>query len=161
MIDIPAEIRILVSIQRGSVYYFEDDQLSSEEPHYFIVLNENPRSEDFLILLVASSQVVKRTRIANLLGFPPETLVVITPTECPLFTKETIIDCNSTFERTARSLIEKLEQGKLKVCTEILPSEIVDRLIAGVLASTQVSANIQGMLFSLVTTQSESTETIA
>lgn len=155
MVDIPAEIRILVSIQRGSVYYFEDDQLSSEEPHYFIVLNENPRNGDLLILLVASSQVAKRTRIANLLGFPPETLVVITPTECPLFTKETIIDCNSTFEKTTRSLIEKLEAGKLKVCTEILPLEIVDRLIAGVLASTQVSTNIQEILSPVVLPQNE------
>jgi hypothetical protein len=146
MVDIPAEIRILVAIQRGSVYYFEEEMLSSEEPHYFIVLNENPRTEDFLVLLVASSQVEKRTRIANRLGFPSETLVKITPSECSLFSKDTIIDCNSTFEKTTESLIEKLETGKLKVCTEVLPPEIVEQLVAGVRASTQVSADIQEML---------------
>lgn len=146
MVDIPAEIRILAAIQRGSVYYFEEEKLTSDEPHYFVVLNENPRTEDFLVLLVASSQVDKRTRIAKQLGFPPETIVVVRPTECPLFSKDTVIDCNSTFERTTESLIEKLESGTLKVCTEVLAPEIIDNLIVGVLASSQVSANIQKML---------------
>ena len=146
MVDIPAKVRILAAIQRGSVYYFEEEQLSSEEPHYFVVLNENPRTEDFLVLLVASSQVAKRIRIAKHLGFPPETIVVVTPTECPLFSKDTVNDCNSTIERTTESLIEKLESGTLRVCTEMLASEIVDNLIVGVLASSQVSANIQEML---------------
>ena len=97
-------------------------------------------------MLVASSQVTKRTRIAKHLGFPSETLVFVTPAECSLFNRDTVIDCNSVFEKTAELLIEKLEIGKLKVCTEVLSPKIVDKLIIGILASTQVSADIQAML---------------
>ena len=58
--NIPAKVRILAEIQNGSVYYFEEEKLSSTEPHYFVVLNRNPRNEEFLILVCASSQIMKR-----------------------------------------------------------------------------------------------------
>ncbi|OGG36768.1 hypothetical protein A2110_00995 [Candidatus Jorgensenbacteria bacterium GWA1_54_12] len=144
--EIPASVRILATIQTGSVFYFEEEQLSSTEPHYFIVLNKDPRTEEFVILLCASSQIEKRQRIAQSLGFPPKTLVVITTKEYPLFTKETVVDCNKAFEKTTQSLVEKLENRKFRVCTEVMPTKIVEKLIAGVLASTQVSAQVQGML---------------
>ena len=144
--EISARIRILAGIHTGSVYYFEEEQLSSPEPHYFVVLNKNPRTEEILILVCASSQVEKRRQMAQILGFSPETLVVISPSEYTLFTKETVIDCNRAFERTAQSLIDKLEQGKLKVCTELMPKDIVRRLVCGILASTQIAEDVQKML---------------
>jgi len=133
--DIPACIQILASIRTGSVYYFEEESFPSREPHYFIVLNKNPRTDSLLILVCASSQVEKRKEIAKRLGFSPETLVVISPSDFSLFKKQTIIDCNRALEKTSQSLIEKLEQGKLKICTELVPSSIVEKLIKGVLAA--------------------------
>lgn len=144
--EISARLRILGSIQTGSVYYFEEEQLSSDEPHYFVVLNRSPRTEDFLMLVCASSKVEKRVAIAERLGFPKETLVFLTPLECKLFSKDTVIDCNSVFEKTAQSIIEKLEQKKLKVCTESLPEDLIPKLIAGVLASPQISEKVKRML---------------
>ena len=144
--DISARVRILASIKTGSVYYFEEEKLSSTEPHYFIVLNKNPRTEEILILVCASSQVEKRQQIAQKLGFSNETLVVVSPSDYSLFIKDTIIDCNNAFEKTAQSLIDKLEEGKLGVCTELMPTEIVQKLIKGVIMSTQIAENIQKML---------------
>lgn len=141
--DIPARVRILSGIQTGSVYYFEEEQLSSDEPHYFVVLNRSPRTGELLILVCASSQVEKRQQIAQKLGFADETLVIISPSEYTLFTKETVIDCNRAFEKTAQSLIDKLEQGKLAVCTELMPENIVQKLLKGVLMSRQISEGIQ------------------
>ena len=144
--DIPARVRILAGIQTGSVYYFEEELLSSTEPHYFVVLNKNPRTEEVIILVCASSKVDKRRQIAKSLGFSNKTLVVITPSEYSLFTKETVIDCNRAFEKIAQSLIDKLEQGKLKVCTELMPDDIVRKLIDGVMTSTQIAEKIKKML---------------
>lgn len=146
MIDIPANVRIKASIRRGAVYYFADTQLKSTEPHYFVVLNRQPLVADFLLLLVTSSQVKKRQNFARSRDFPSETLVVISPTECSLFNKETVIDCNQVFQKTIESLVEKLKTDKLKVCVDVLAPEIVDKLVTGVLASSQVSQNIQAML---------------
>lgn len=144
--DIPADIRILATIKTGSVYYFEEESLSSAEPHFFVVLNRNPRTEECIILFCASSQVEKRKDIAKKLGFPTQTLVIVSPGEYRLFKKQTVIDCNRAFEKTAQSLIDKLKDERLKVCTEIMPDEIVKRLVQGVLASSQVTEKVQEML---------------
>ena len=144
--DISARIQILASIQTGSVYYFEDEELTSAEPHYFIVLNKSPRSEDFLILVCASSQVEKRRKIIKKLGFPENTLAFVSHSDYPLFKKETVIDCNRAFEKTADALIGKLENNKLKVCTEMMPKQIVQSLIEGVIASSQVKEKIKQVL---------------
>ncbi len=143
---IPARIRILMGVKTGSVYYFEEESLSSDEPHYFIVLNKNPRTDEILILVCASSQVEKRRQIIKKLDFPEETLVAVSPSEYQLFTKETVVDCNRVFEKSAQSLIEKLEQNELKPCRESMSEEIIQRLIKGVSASNQVSGNVKKML---------------
>lgn len=147
--DIPSIIRILATIKTGSVYYFEEEELSSNEPHYFVVLNQDPRTEEFLILVCASSQIEKRRQIIQRLGFPQETLVFISPSEYATFSKDTVIDCNRVFEKTSRTIIEKLDQNKLKVCMEIIPDTILKKLIKGVLTSTQISEKIKRMLFKL------------
>lgn len=146
--EIPARVRILGAIKTGSVFYFEEEAISSTEPHYFVVLNKNPHTEEVLVLVCASSQVDKRKQVIQRLGFPLETLVFVSPTEYPLFTKDTVIDCNRAYEKTPQSLIEKLEQGKLKVCTEIMADAIVQQFLAGVMVSPQVTERVKQILAS-------------
>lgn len=70
----------------------------------------------------------------------------ISPTEYTQFTKETVIDCNRAFEKSIQSLKDKLEAGRLKVCVEIMPEEIVTKIVQGMLVSTQISRNIQDII---------------
>jgi len=144
--DIPPNIRILTTIKTGSVYYFKEKKLSSDEPHYFIVLNQNPLTEEFLILVCASSQIEKRRQIIQQLEFPKETLVFISPSEYPIFSKPTVIDCNMVFEKTSQTLIEKLDQNKLGICTEIMPNLILQKIVKGISMSTQISEEIKRIL---------------
>ena len=145
---ISPRIRILATIKTGSVYYFQDEELSSADSHYFVVLNKDPRTEEFLILVCASSQIEKRRHIIQKLGFPQETLVFVSPVHYKIFRKDTVIDCNRVFEKTSASLIEKLEQDKLRVCSEMMPESIIKSLIQGVLASNQISEKVKRMLLS-------------
>lgn len=144
--EITSRIRILATIKTGSVYYFEEDELSSDEPHYFVILNKNPLTEEFFILVCASSNVEKRRRIIRLLGLPQETLVFVSPSECSIFSRDTVIDCNRVFEKGSEALIKKLDENKLKICTEVMPCDILQKLIAGVSASPQISPKIKLML---------------
>lgn len=144
--EIPAEVRVLGAIQSGSVFYFEEENLDTTDAHFFIVVNKDPRTEELLILVVASSQVEKRKKRASTLGFPLETLVFISPAEYPLFTKDTVIDCNRAFEKTPQSLVDKFAMGRLRVCMEVMDAAIVEKLKAGVIASTQVAENIKKQL---------------
>jgi hypothetical protein len=46
----------------------------------------------------------------------------------------------------SKSLKDKLEAGRLKVCVEIMPEEIVTKIVQGMLVSTQISRNIQDII---------------
>ena len=144
--EIPPSIHILATIETGSVYYFKEEKLSSDEPHYFVVLNKNPQTEEFLILVCASSQVERRKQIIKQLGIPSETLVTISPSEYSSFSKDTVIDCNRVFEKTLQIIVEKLKQDELKVCRDVMSDVILQKLTAGILVSPQVSGNIKNML---------------
>lgn len=136
----------MTTVKTGSVYYFEEEKLSSPEPHYFIVVNKAPKSDKILILVCASSQIEKRKAVVEKLGFPKETLIIVSPQECPCFTKETAIDCNSIIEKSHQSVIEKLDNKKLRVCPEEISDTIVQKLVQGVLASNQVSEEIKALV---------------
>lgn len=146
MIFVPPKIHILTTIKAGSIYYFEEEMLSSSEPHYFIVVNKSPKSDEVLLLVCASSQVEKRKDAIRKLHFAKETLVLVSPKECPCFNKDTAIDCNTIWEKTPQSVIEKLSSGKLRVCPDEIPGEIVEKLVKGVLMSNQVSEDIKALI---------------
>lgn len=141
--NIPADIRILATLKTGSVYYFEEERLSSREPHYFIVLNKRPKTESVLFLVCGSSQVEKRKNAIQKLGFPEETLVFVSPKECPCFSKETAIDCNTIIDKMIESVIEKLASNELRICTDFIPDEIIKKLVKGALMSTQIQEEIK------------------
>lgn len=127
--DIPPEIQIKSTINFGSVYYFTEESLHSDEPHYFIVLNVNPQKDVVVFLACASSQidkVVKRRRTC-----PNTTLVKITPSQYPDFKVNSIIDCNNVFERTIDQLVDKLVKKQLHLKKEMKP-ELVTKLTQGV-----------------------------
>jgi len=111
-VDIPPEIKIKSTIKIGSVYYFIEESLNSPQPHYFIVLNINPREDTVILLVCASSQIdkiIKRRRTC-----PNNTLIEISPDEYPDFKVTSIIDCNVVFERTIDQLVDKLANKKLR-----------------------------------------------
>jgi len=96
-------------LRGGAVFYVQDRSLTSAEPHFFIVLNHSPLTEEYLLLVVSSSQLegVKR-RFSHL---PAQTLVEIAPEAYADFTKPSIINCNHVFRRTKAQLIEQLNVG--------------------------------------------------
>lgn len=142
----PAEIRITASLTRGAVFYFVDEELTSSEPHYFVVLNQDPITDDYLILVVASSQIEKRVNFVKRNNFPSETLVFITPDEFSVFKKNTVIDCNNVFQKTNEILVKKLESENLRIHTEVLPETIILKLLKGVQSSHMVSDEVKDIL---------------
>ncbi len=130
----PPEARIKFGIAQSSVYYYPDDALTSAEPHYFVVLNASPRSDRLLYLFCASSQVQKCIDRATRRNLPPSTLVHTGPQECSFLTRDTVIDCNSLFERPMSALIAKLAANRLRIHGTV-PQPLLERLVAGALAS--------------------------
>jgi hypothetical protein len=129
-------------LHEGAVFYLQDRSFTSAEPHYFVVLNRNPATQDPLILVVSSSQlesVKRRNR-----DFPQETLIEIPVGMYADFKKDSIISCNQVFEKSRRQLLEQLNNGGGQKAK--LPADILHRLRQGVLASPTVERRIKKLL---------------
>ena len=131
---LPWEIK--VSLRPGTVYYMRDNQLSSAEPHYFVVVNGNPIGDEILLLAVASSQIEKVKRRYK--RESDSTLVEISPAEYTDFTKDTIIDCNHVFTKSLLDLCDQWQRKEITPKGDI-PSEILKKLQQGVIESRLVS----------------------
>lgn len=142
MTRIPPEI-IKASIKAGSVYYFPEDSFSSGDPHYFVVLNRNPRTDEAIIFGCGSSQIEKTLRRRP--NCSPETFVIITPEEYEDFPVKTIFDCNRTNNRSIEAIIAKYSQGKLEIKTE-MNATLIEKLKQGVIASSQIEPRIKALL---------------
>lgn len=129
-------------LRPGTIFYQQDRRLSSPEPHYFIVLNYAPLSDEHLVLCVTSSQLEKvRKRCAR----QPETAVTITPDACAVFPRDSIVNCNEVFPKDWRVLAAHMETKEAEVRGE-LPLALLDALRAGVLASCTVPDAIKTVL---------------
>lgn len=144
MVQIPPAVQIKSAIKPGSVYYFPEASFSSPEPHYFVVLNHNPLTDTFLVLVCASSQVekVKRRRQRTC---PADTLVELSPAEYSAFSKPCIIDCNVIHEHTIDDLVNMRSKFDLKTKPE-MPASLVELLRQAVIASPLVTGKIKAML---------------
>ena len=145
MIDIPDEIRIKATIRQGTVYYFPEDTFSSNEPHYFIVLNHGSNTTDLIILVCSSSQIEKTEKRVALRGLPIETAVKIKETDYAGFTKDSIIDCNTVLQKNIDQIVEKLRNGELKIKPD-MPKNIVEKLIDAVRKSPMVTQEVKSLL---------------
>lgn len=139
---IPPEVQLKATLRPGSVYYFVEETFASREPHYFIVLNCRPATDDMLILVCSSSQRVQVKQRIRRRGLPDNTLVEIDSGDYPDFTTDSIVNCNYVLKKTMTQLIEKLEQGMLQF-KSVMDGSIVEKLRNGVLASPVVSEDIK------------------
>lgn len=142
MIDIPPELQIKSTIKPGSVYYFEEETFTSNEPHYFIVINNSPIVDKIILLVCASSRIMKVKEIRRHL---PKTLVEIKEGDYPDFTKDSIVDCNFVLSKTVDDIVEKLSAGNLKLKRE-MDISIVENLREAVINSPVVDPEIIAML---------------
>ena len=142
LIDIPPDIQIKSTIQPGSVYYFTEESFTNPEPHYFIVVNKAPLEDKFLILVNSTSQIeraIKRTR------HTPNTLVKIDNTEYTIFTRVSVVDCNSVTKKTIDEIVSLLKSKQL-ACKPEMSIGIVKKLRDAVIASPIVENHIKEML---------------
>jgi len=134
---------LYITLRGGSVYYFQERTLTSPQPHYFVVLNFNPRNDEFLILLTASSKVAEVKRRNRHL--PADTMVDVTPSEYADFSLPSIIDCNHWFRVSKQELLQKLQRRDAQEKAP-MPDTILSKLRAGVIASLLVEGEIKDML---------------
>ena len=128
---------ISLTLRTGTVYYFEHRTLHSGEPHYFIILNSDPFSQEVLLMSVITSKIENQERNIKRAGHPEETLVKFTPADYSELRVESCVNCNKVF---SKALVELIEQwGQIKRKPLDLPSSILEKILTGVELSPEVS----------------------
>lgn len=117
-------LKLRLSLREGSVYYFTDRSLTSPEPHYFIVVNSNPLTQQVLVLAVVTSQVenVKLRRRAC-----PETLVELgpgTPNTFDVLGKPSIVDCNDLKQIPLAEFSARFDRKEIAYFDKDLPAAL-------------------------------------
>ena len=130
-------------MQIGNVFYGVYRGFHSGKPHYLIVIGLPSDIMPYIVLTAVTSQIDKARRRLEINGFPPETLVDVTPVEYPALSMPSLVDCNYPV-KYPRDLFE-MDFGKFNRKDD-MPAEIVKRIISGIMSSPLVSAEIKRMI---------------
>lgn len=131
-----------LTLRAGSVYYFQERKLTSPEPHYFIVVNQEPFARQLLVLTVVSSKVDNVKRLRQGL---PGTLVEIGPKDYDELKVPSVVDCNVVFNKALSELAEKIQRKEV-VYKKDLPPNILNAIRLGIKASPLVEDEIKRLL---------------
>jgi hypothetical protein len=137
---IPMELRLC--LRAGSVYYFQARELSSGEPHFFVVVNREPITAKLLLLTIVTSKVEK-VRIRN--RARPNTVVEISPEEYDEFKVLSAVDCNVVLEKPLSELVGLVKRKDVRYHKD-LPPEIYAKIKSAILASPLVADELKLLL---------------
>ncbi len=126
---LPLELRL--GLRAGSVFYFRARELSSELPHFFVVVKANPLKQELLLLTVFTSQIDKVRRRNR---ERPETVVEFGPADYALLDRPTAVDGN-VIVRRSMSEIADLGRRKEMMYHPDLPAALLERIRTAILSS--------------------------
>lgn len=137
---LPLELRL--GLRSGSVFYFHAPKLSSELPHFFVVLNCDPLGQEILLLTVFTSQIEK-VRIRNRERL--HTVVEFGPADYAPLDRPTAVDGNVILRRNLGEMIDLAERKQMAYHPD-LPADLFNRIRAAVLDSPVVDDEVKELI---------------
>ncbi len=137
---LPMELRL--GLRAGSVFYFQSRELSSAEPHFFVVVNRDPIANRLLLLTIVTSKVEK-VRFRN--RERSHTVVEISPTEYDEFSVLSAIDCNVVLEKPLSELVGLVKRQEVRYHKN-LPLAVFGKIRTAILASPLVEEELKALL---------------
>ena len=137
------DLKLRLTLREGTVYYFTERTLTSAEPHYFIVVNSDPLTQQVLLLSVVTSKVeeVKRRR-ADCLA----TVVELSPKDFKVFTKLSIVDCNSLKTIPLAEFSERFARKEIQCFDKDLPLALRKALRRAIHASNILADELKALV---------------
>ena len=134
---------------KGSVYFLRHGAgFGKCDEHYIVVLAPDCDPAHCLVIGVVTSQIRKRVAAAKSNGFDPGTVVRIAQSELPQVLRvNSAVDCNSV-KKLDRGFFDQITKDA-EVCDD-MPTELVDRILNGVILSDNVSVAIQNLARSML-----------
>ncbi len=133
-----------VVLRCGSVLYGHIASITSNEPHYIIILNDNPSYGDSFALVVASSRVERVAQLRSMYG--ADTIAEISLGSEKFLSKPTYINCNDVKYFNVKYIKEKFDCNELKCLDATLSKDTLRQVIRCVKNSRTVSMQIKSLL---------------
>lgn len=148
VMDIPADIVIKSTLKQGTVYYMTWDSFSSTEPHYFVVLSLDPQNNPDIAIVCAVSDIPKTKKRNTTMGFLDNTLVVVTPIDCPFLDHDSVFDCNYVQVTNVETLVNKLNNNEIRKLNKdvTLSNTVLSNLIQAVCNSSLVAEDVKNLI---------------
>ena len=138
--SLPVELRL--GLRPGSVYYFLTRELSSPEPHFFVVVNREPVTTKVLLLTIVTSKLDK-VRFRNRERL--HTVVEISPKEYNEFKVLSAVDCNVLLEKPLSELAGLVKRKEVRYHKD-LPPKVFAKIKTAILASQLVADELKLLL---------------
>jgi len=140
--DEPLPLELRLGLRPGSVFYFQSRELTSEQPHFFVVVNRDPIGTKRLLLTIVTSNIeaVRRRNRGR-----PETFIEVSPADYDELKVDSAIDCNVVIEKPLSELVGMVRRKEVRYHRD-LPVQIFAKLKAAVLASSVVAPEIKELL---------------
>ena len=137
------DAKLRLTLREGSVYYFVERSLTSAEPHYFIVVNFEPLTQQVLLLSVVTSKVaeVKSRRSDSL-----ETIVEISPDAFDVLKKASVIDCNYLKTIPLAEFNDRFVRKEIRCFDKDLPLVLRKALRRAIYASNIVADELKALV---------------
>ena len=138
------DVILKLTLREGSIYYFEERTLTSEQPHYFIVINSDPLSQHVLVLGVVTSKAEETRKRRH---DCPECLVELGPAELPgVLKKASIVDCNAPKSVPLADFNARFVRKEIRCFGKDLPSALRKALRAAIHSSKVVPAEVKALV---------------
>jgi len=140
--DEPLPLELRLGLRAGSVFYFQSRELTSQQPHFFVVVNRNPIGTKRILLTIVTSKVeVMRRRNRD----RPKTFIEIAPADYDELKVHSAIDGNVIIEKPFSELSEMVRRGQVRYHRD-LPRDIFVKLKAAIGESRVVAPEIKELL---------------
>lgn len=136
---------LLSNLQQGSMLAIKGEYpFTSDKPHFFVILNLNPTTDEYLVAVNNTSQI--QTRMSYLMSQTTTditaTTVSIDAGEYSFFPNDTLFDCNEIHELTSSDLLSAYKRRNLWLpSAEVkLKQGHIEAIVKACQASRSVSA---------------------
>ena len=142
MPDEPLPLELRLGLRAGSVFYFQSRELTSGQPHFFVVVNRDPIGTKRLLLTIVTSNIeaVRRRNRER-----PKTFIEISLADYDELKVDSAIDCNVVIEKPLSELVGMVQRKEVRYHQD-LPAIIFASLKTAVIASSVVPDELKQML---------------
>ncbi|MNS44829.1 hypothetical protein D3C72_772810 [compost metagenome] len=129
----------------GFVLHMVDLRHQDPKYHFYVILNEKPDTDPWLVIAMATSKVDKVKAHMTARKLPPDTAVELQPGEYPHFSQPTIFNCNDVDIFPMATIKGRLEDGLVQYRRCVSP-EVLQRLREAALKSPTLEPKYQKLI---------------